>query len=169
VAAILTAVEGGILPPGNGEPKREVSSQITRYSRRAGCPALRQAGCPPLRQTHTGTGWQWVSADARINCRMGTAQSDGARNLLRFRKRAEAGGRTGSSAESCHGNGGKGIWGLSALCIAKQLFRCPHSFAITCQGDELDSGVVQINPLYRLQIRQRGEDGRGMGAKEFCF
>ena len=62
-------------------------------------------------------------------------QPVGARNLFNFHKRAEAGGRTGSSTESCHGNGGKGIPGLSLCALPKELFRCPHSFAIiTCQG-----------------------------------
>ena|SRR5437667_7312637 len=47
-AAILAAVEGGILPPGS-EVRPGSASPTTRPFRRAGCPALRQARClPPL-------------------------------------------------------------------------------------------------------------------------
>ena len=55
-AAILAAVEGGILPPGkNAGLFRDVQIAV-RFEvcvssfRRAGCPALRQAGGPPLRR-----------------------------------------------------------------------------------------------------------------------
>jgi len=49
-AAILAAVDGGILPPGP-DPMcaMEATSRTTRPFRRAGCPALRQARCLPLR------------------------------------------------------------------------------------------------------------------------
>ena len=43
---------------------------------------------------------------------------------------------------------------LSALCIAKRSFHCPHSFAITCQGDELDFTDMSISSAEPLpQIR----------------
>src|SRR5437773_1874599 len=52
-AAILAAVEGGILPPGNVWDEKALGNYwhpgLSRRSfRRAGSPALRQAGCPPL-------------------------------------------------------------------------------------------------------------------------
>jgi hypothetical protein len=66
--------------------------------------------------------------------------------------------RGGKADRQCSGElswewGQGNSWTL-ALCIAKELFRCPHAFAITGQRDELDFGVVQINPLHRPQIRQ---------------
>jgi len=53
-AAILAAVEGGILPPGKNARFFGDLQTSERFGicvglfRRAGCPALRQAGRPPL-------------------------------------------------------------------------------------------------------------------------
>ena len=55
-AAILAAVESGILPPGKNAPLFGDLEMAGRFGvcvvlfRRAGCPALRQARRPPLRR-----------------------------------------------------------------------------------------------------------------------
>jgi len=60
-AAILAAVEGGILPPG---PALEVPRlrEFARKFRRAGCPTQRQPGWLPLQVTNNSEVRVWIHA-----------------------------------------------------------------------------------------------------------
>src|ERR1700752_4934942 len=64
------------------------------------------------------------------------------------------------------GMGAKGLGGegFSPFCIARKLFPCPHSSAITDECDKLDIGVVQVDQQPGGSAeRWLGDGGEGIG------